>query len=116
MAITLTYEWPVSGATAPTANATPPNIPTSTTKFNEVIVSAIGDGTATSFTITHNFGLTPAELAALFPEVRYEPSVAGAPSYYVSARATNSVTVGLNGTFVGTFGVFRVNRPMRTTL
>jgi len=118
MAITLSYLWPVTGGTPPASSATPPNIPTSSVKFNEVAIDMVGDGSAVSVVATHNLELTPAELAAGFPEVRFEPIVAGAPSgFYVSAKATNTVTVGFNSaTFVGTYGILRIARPQRTTL
>jgi len=118
MAITQTYVWPIQGATAPAANFAPPAIPTSSTPFDEVAVQLQGDAASTSVTITTNFGLTPAELARFFPEVTYEPEASGAPSHYVSARASNSVTLGFSATFgLGvTFGLVRVKRPQRTTL
>ena len=116
MAITATYQWPVTGATAPAATVAPPEIPTSSTRFNEVAASLVGDGVSTSIQLTTNFGLTAAELAAGFPEVRLEPNAANAPTWYVSAKASNSVTIGFNSTFNGTFGVLRVTRPFRPTL
>ena len=118
MAITLSYLWPVTGATAPAATQNPPQIPQSSVKFNEVAVNMVGDGSAVSVTVTHNLQLTAAELGAGFPEVRFEPIVAGGPSgFYVSAKATNTVTVGFNSaTFVGTYGILRIARPQRTTL
>lgn len=118
MAITLDYLWPVNGtSTAPTATANPPEIPTSSVKFNAVAVQLSGDGVATSVQITHNLQLTTTELADSFPEVRFEPTAANAPSgFYVSAKTSNTVTVNWAGTFSGTFGIVRISRPFRPTL
>lgn len=115
MAITVSYFWPVAtpgSATAPTATTPPPQIPTSTVKYNRVNAELIGDGTSTSVTVVHNLGMTVQELAALWPTVGFEATVSGAPSVWVSARATNSVTLGLSGTFSGTFGIVRISRPV----
>jgi len=62
MAVTVTYASPVTGATPPTAaQAANCNSVTGT-----VIATANGDTTAT---LTHNFGLSAAALAALQPWV-----------------------------------------------
>lgn len=117
MAITANYQWPVTGGTAPAATANPPQIPTSSVKFNAVAAAIDGDGvSAGPLVFTHNLGITAQELADNFPEVTFEPTVAGAPSWWVSAKATNTVTVSFSGTFAGTFGTLRVKRPDRPTL
>ena len=111
MAIVPNYKTPVSGATAPTATAPPTQYFESSVRFNKVRAELTGDGAATTVVVTHNLGLSPAELAADFPEVNVEPIAAGAPTWYVSARATNTVTLGFGGTFSGTFGVVSISRP-----
>jgi hypothetical protein len=118
MALTLSYQWPVTGATAPAATTAPPELPTSSVRYNEVATQVIGDAVSTSIQITTNLQLTAAELAAGFPEVVFEPSQSGAPSWWVSAKASNSVTLGFSGTFTSgvTFGVARIKRPDRPTL
>ncbi len=60
MAITVTYTYPVAGVTPPTAAQAKDLVVAS------VVASADGDTVAT---ITHNFGLTAAQLAAGFPLV-----------------------------------------------
>lgn len=114
MAISILYDWPVStpGSTTPAPSTqAPPTTPTSTVKFNDVVATLVGDGTSTSVTITHNLELSSAELGQVFPEVAFEPIVTGAPTYWVSARAANTVTIGLSGTTSATFAVVRIRRP-----
>lgn len=114
MSISVSYFWPVAtpgSATAPTSTTRPPTNPTSSVDFNEVVAQLIGDGTSTSVVVTHNLQITVAELAQLWPEVRLEPNAASAPSVYVSAKTSNNVTLGFNGTFLGTFGIVRIKRP-----
>lgn len=88
MAYVTTYLWPVAGLTAPTA--------TQSFKYNEVSADvnkgASGD---TTVDITHNWALSAAVLAAGYPEVELEPSALSFYSalYFVSARATNSITL-----------------------
>jgi len=66
MAVTVTYEWPVAGITAPTTTQmSKRNIVTAT-----VIKTADGDTTAT---VTHNLQLTAAQLAAGFPKITLTP-------------------------------------------
>lgn len=113
MALNVNFKTPVAGTVAPAANAAPTQYFESSVRFNEVRAEVVGDGTSTSIVITHNLGMSPAELAADFPRVQFEPIAANAPSHFVSARATNTVTVGFNGTFLsgGTFGIISIQRP-----
>lgn len=118
MAIVPNYYWPVAvpGSTTPAASsAQPPTGGTSSVKFNEVVAQITGDGTSTSFVVTHNLQLTTGELAELWPEVEYEPIISGAPTHWVIARATNTVTIGMSGTTALAFAVVRVRRPATLT-
>lgn len=87
MAVTVTYEHPVAGLVAPTAfqakgivNAT-------------IIKGANADIAAT---ITHNMGLSAAELAAGFPKVTITPIeqvTAVLADWTVAARGANDITL-----------------------
>lgn len=114
MAIPVTYKTPVSGTIAPVATTPPTQYFESTVRFNKVSAEVQGDAASTSVVVTHNLGLSAAELAADFPDVNFEPIVTGAPSWWVSARATNTVTIGFSATFTNgtTFGVVKVSRPL----
>jgi len=122
MSITVNYEWPVAvpGSTTPApSNQRPPtNIP-STVPFDTVSALLTGDGVSTTVTITHNLEITAQELTQYFPEVAYEPIVAGAPSQPSTlVRATNSVTLGFTGAVTTSsvaFGVIRIKRPHSIT-
>jgi len=118
MAITVLYEWPVAtpgSTTPPTGTTPPPTIPTSTVRYNTVVAELVGDSSSTSVVITHNLALTTSQLAVLQPEVAYEPLVSGAPTIWVSARATNTVTIGFSATSAVTFGLVRIRRPFGPT-
>lgn len=117
MAISVNYKTPVSGTVAPTATTAPTQLFESTVKYNTVVAELVGDGTSTSVVITHNLEASTAELAADFPDVGVEPLVSGAPSWWVSTRGTNSVTIGLSATFTSgvTFGVVKIKRPLSNT-
>lgn len=119
MAITLNYYWPVvtPGSTTPAAaSQQSPSMPTSTTPFNSVEVVVTGDGASTGITITHNLGLSTAELSRLFPEVRFEPQVSSYPTWWVSGRASNTVSISFSATFTVSTGIFRISRPYRPVL
>ncbi len=91
---TVTYSWPVSGVTAPTA---------AQSRTHQSIVATItGDGAATSFTMTHNWHLSTAELAAGWPiVVRTELLAAGyTAAITVTSKATDTVVFG-NTAFSG---------------
>jgi hypothetical protein len=118
MALTATYFWPVAtpGTTTPPASsAAPPTNITSSVRFNQVDVEVTGDGTSTTIVLTHNLEITPTELTQLWPEVRFEPIVASAPSPYVVARASNTVTVAFVGTSLLATHIVRISRPFSAT-
>lgn len=119
MAVVVAYQWPVAtpGSTTPPAATTkPPTIPSppSSVAFNQVTALLTGDNTATSVVITHNMGLSLAELSAYWPEVRFEALAQPSASPFVIARAANTVTVGFNTTGVVAFALCRINRPQAT--
>ena len=64
MAVTITYEHPVTGVTAPTALQAKDKV--------VATVTATADGDVLA-TIVHNIGISTADLAAGFPEVLIEP-------------------------------------------
>ena len=121
MAIGITYDWPVAtpGTTTPPSSSTrPPTIPTSSVAFNEVVAAATGDGASTTLTITHNLALTAQELAASWPEVKFEPQVSGAPSGWTISKTSNTVIVGFSAvqaTSIGVFQLVRITRPYGPT-
>jgi hypothetical protein len=81
------------------ANGTIPagtTAPTAAQAFGANQISAVitGDGAATTFVVTHNWGLSTAQLTAAQPNVTFEPLLA---AYYtadplITTRAANSVT------------------------
>ena len=83
MANTVAYEWPITGATAPTA---------AQSKGHQTVSAVVtGDGAGTTFTITHNWNL-PATLSGVaylgpFPEVEFEELLAA--GYTAAPLVTN---------------------------
>ena len=106
---TVAYEYPVSGATAPTAKQN------STHQQMSAIVT--GDGSAVSFTITHNWGLSAAQNTNGFPEVEYEELLAAGytAAPLVTSKNPNTVVFSCTG-FTGAGLRVRLKRPMSTTL
>jgi len=105
---TVTYEWPVAGTTAPTA----------TQSRTHQTVSAIitGDGAATTFTVTHNWGLSTAELAAGFPWVNDEQLLAAGytAAQLITSKTTNAVAFS-NTAFTGAGLRITLFRPWTPT-
>jgi hypothetical protein len=103
---TVAYEAPVTGATAPTA---------AQSKGHNVISAIVtGDGAATSFTITHNWGLTTAQLAAgAFPLVEYEQLLAAGytAAPLISSKTANAIAF-TNTAFTGAGLRVRITRPV----
>jgi hypothetical protein len=89
MAVTVTYTHPVAGITAPTALQSS----NAQSVIADVIATADGDTTAV---VTHNFGLTAAELASGFPNVIMTPvlsqALAALSSWTNTANAANTST------------------------
>jgi hypothetical protein len=98
---TVTYQNPVAGVTAPTAaQALNSNTITASVNF------ADADTTAT---ITHNFGLSTAQLALGFPIVSMVQTTSGtlAVNYSVTLAA-NTVVIAKASTATGSGSVFNV--------
>lgn len=115
MAIGQVYKTPISGTIAPTATQAPTQYFESSVRFNRVNVELTGDGVATGITITHNLGLSPAELAADYPDVGLTPLLSGAPSWWVTANTANNTQLSFSGTFSGTFFIAKISRPQSST-
>lgn len=109
MAQTITYAYPVAGTTPPTAlQALGCNAVTATVNWSDSEVSAV---------ITHNFKLSAAQLANLFPLVQVVllggSTTTLAPVITVTLTDSSTVTIGKT-TVVGTQGTLLVTimRPM----
>jgi len=88
MAVTVTYEWPIAGAVAPTALQA----------MDKVVATVIATQDADVLaTITHNIGLSVAELAAGFSEVLIEQLLpqgwVSTPHVLAGGKTTNAVAV-----------------------
>lgn len=98
MATQVDYEHPVIGLVAPTALQT----------IDQVTATVIEDaGAAVNVAITHNMGLSAADLAAGRPHVILEPIDGGGvfdvrtQQWVVSAKAANTITVSSAGVGAG---------------
>jgi hypothetical protein len=111
LANTIAYEYPTSGATAPTA---------ATMRSHQQMSAAVtGDGSSTSLAITHNWNLSAAQIADQFPWYMVEPISGGNPpglecNNSPTGRAANTITFTLTAP---TSAVFRVRlfRPWSPT-
>lgn len=108
MAVSVVYEHPVAGGTAPTALEAADKV------VAEIISTADADtGPAV---ITHNMGVSAADLAAGFPEVLIEQLLPAGwlnlPHVLAANKLTNSVGVTL--TNVGSSG--NANAQIRVTI
>lgn len=109
---TVTYNWPasVAGTTvAPTANQA--------RLAQQVAATITGDGAATSFTVTHNWGLSAGQLASgVFPEVTFEILLAAGytAAPLVGSKTANAIAF-TNTAFTGAGLLVRVKRPLSTT-
>jgi hypothetical protein len=84
--VTVTYAFPVSGITAPTAI-----VMSKHAMLTATVAMADADTTAT---ITHNWGLSTAQLADRFPVIIWNYVTAGTvPALLTFSRAANAVTV-----------------------
>jgi len=102
MAVTVTYAYPVAGVTPPTA--------AQAKKCNTITATvAIGADTDTSFVMTHNWGLSTAQLAFNFPLVTITPNVVGTAVCTIAAVLTNSNIVTFSkGNVAGSAGTYIV--------
>jgi hypothetical protein len=103
--ITVTYTYPVAGATAPTAAQT-----RNRSMITGTIIMADGD---TQAVVTHNWGLSAAELTDRFPLAKWDYVTPGtAPALISWSRATNTVTfTKATGTGTGATFEFNLQRP-----
>lgn len=100
---TVVYAYPVSGATAPTQlQALNCNMLTATVQFSDADTTA---------TITHNWKLTAAQLANLWPVVASYISTAGtlAVNYTFALTDSSTVTVAKASTATGAGSTLTVN-------
>jgi len=90
MAFTVTYTYPVAGATAPTAA----QMGNANIVRAGIIATADGDTVAT---VTHNMALSVAELAAGQPEVVFTGTLSQAltalSSWTLTTKTTNAITL-----------------------
>lgn len=101
---TVTYETPVTGVTAPTAVQA---------DTHQVVSATItGDAAATTFTITHNWGLSAADLAAGFAHIEFEPLLAAfyGANPFVASKTANTVVFTCVA-FAGVAFRVKVKRP-----
>jgi hypothetical protein len=98
------YEYPISGATAPTAAQI----------FKHQSMSAIvtGDGSATTFTITHNWNLSTAQLNNGWPWVQLEVILAAGntAAAVITSKTANTVVFSCTA-FTGAGLRVRLERP-----
>jgi hypothetical protein len=101
---TIAYEWPTSGATAPTAPVM--------SKHQQMTAIVTGDGAATTFTITHNMNISAADLTGGFPEVFFEPILAAGitAAPFIASKTANTVVCTCTA-FTGAGLRVRVSRP-----
>jgi hypothetical protein len=105
---TVTYETPVTGVTAPTA--------AQARTHQQVSAVITGDGAATSFTVTHNWGLSTADLAAGWAEVELEYLLAAGytAAALITSKTANTVVFSCTA-FTGAGLRVRVKRPWTPT-
>jgi len=112
MANGIAYDYPITGATAPTA--------AQSRRFNQVSAIITGDGSATTLTLTHNWNIPAAQLASNFPEYTVEPISGGAPPALEvlntgpNGRTANAIAFTLSAATSAVFRV-RMKRPFAPT-
>ena len=101
---TVTYETPVAGVTAPTAGQSRPH--------QTVGATITGDGAATTFTVTHNWNISAANLAKGFPFVDTEVLLAAGytAAVLVTTKSANAVVFTCTA-FTGAGVRVRIQRP-----
>lgn len=107
MANTIAYEYPVAGAVAPTA--------AQMRTHQQMTAIITGDGSATTFTVTHNFGVAAGDLGQ-FPEVEFEPILAAGitAAPLVTTKTANTVVFTCVA-FTGAGLRVRIKRPWSPT-
>lgn len=105
---TVTYETPVSGVTPPTA--------TQARTHEQVSAIITGDGAATTFTITHNWGLSTSDNNAGWAEVEYEYLLAAGytAAALITSKTANAVVFSCTA-FTGAGLRVRLKRPWSPT-
>jgi hypothetical protein len=100
MAVTVTYQLPVSGTTPPTAAQVAAAV-------NATVAWADADTTAL---VTHNFGLSNAEITALFPlvDISIDSSSAGTVNGVITTARTSNVLTLAKASAAGSGGTFIV--------
>jgi len=108
MANTVAYEYPVAGATAPTA--------AQMRTHQQMTAVVTGDGAATTFTITHNMGIA-AGLLSEMPEVYFEALIAAGitAAPLVTTKTANTVVFTCTA-FTGAGLRVRIKRPFSKLL
>lgn len=105
---TVTYETPVVGVVAPTAAQSRPH--------QQISAVITGDGAATAFTLTHNWGLSVADLAVGWAEVELEYLLAAGYTAAALITSKNANTVVFSCTaFTGAGLRVRLKRPWSPT-
>lgn len=120
MAVTVTYQYPVAGTTAPTAAQMGGSVNPILSKVRATVIAAVdADTTAT---ITHNMGLSAADLAAGRCEVKITPLVqtTAALSLWAVTSVTANTIVLTKATTAGSGGAAAqiqvvVDRPQSST-
>lgn len=104
MANTVNYTNPATGATAPTA--------VQSRTHQSIKATVTGDNSATTITITHNWGISTAQLALGFPNVQYEEILASGytAAPIITGKTANAVTFSCTA-FTGAGLVIVVERP-----
>lgn len=64
--VTQNFLWPATGAASPTA--------AQVIDQDSVAVDIVTDGTATTFTVTHNMNISAADITSGFPHITFEPN------------------------------------------
>lgn len=104
MANVFAYRYPITGSTPPTVQQNQGH-----SRVSGIVTT---DGATASLVITHNLGISVADLAADLPDVTFEPKDAAfnAQNVFVANRDANTVTLTTDGDGVTVFGV-RIERP-----
>lgn len=105
---TVTYETPVTGTTAPTADQARPH--------QQISAVITGDGAAVAFTLTHNWGLSADDLTAGWAEVELEYLLAAGytAAALITSKTANTVVFS-NTAFTGAGLRVRLKRPWSPT-